>query len=171
METNKATALRRLRKRVLSKDLLNWQTCRGHSVSPPNNLTSFLAVPITRAFLKKYYIVRAEEMSFSITSSRTREHQNTASSTPPSRGGGGYSFVACLHHLITDHASLSKRSTVPTPNRDTVNILGAHYTFAKHHIDKKLLIILSPPCVAPSVTTITAQRGEKNGGSRDAGWS
>ena len=40
-----------------------------------------------------------------------------------SRGGGGgegaYSFVACLSHLTIDHASLSRRSTVPTPNRDT----------------------------------------------------
>ena len=34
--------------------------------------------------------------------------------------GGGYSFVA--HHLTTDHTSLSRRSTVPTPNRDTSNI-------------------------------------------------
>ena len=37
-------------------------------------------------------------------------------------GGGGYSFVACLDHLTFDHASLSRRSTVPTPNRDTSNI-------------------------------------------------
>ena len=37
-------------------------------------------------------------------------------------GGGGYSSVACLSHLTIDHASLSRRSTVPTPNRDTSNI-------------------------------------------------
>ena len=37
-------------------------------------------------------------------------------------GGGAYSFVACLSHLTIDHASLSRRSTVPTPNRDTSNI-------------------------------------------------
>ena len=36
--------------------------------------------------------------------------------------GGAYSFVACLSHLTIDHASLSRRSTVPTPNRDTSNI-------------------------------------------------
>ena len=30
--------LLRLRKRVLTEDLLNRQTCRGHSVSPLNNL-------------------------------------------------------------------------------------------------------------------------------------
>ena len=37
-------------------------------------------------------------------------------------GGGAYSFVACLCHLTIDHASLSRRSAVPTPNRDTSNI-------------------------------------------------
>ena len=36
--------------------------------------------------------------------------------------GAAYSFVACLSHLTIDHASLSRRSTVPTPNRDTSNI-------------------------------------------------
>ena len=35
---------------------------------------------------------------------------------------GAYSFVACLSHLTIDHASLSRRSTVPTPSRDTSNI-------------------------------------------------
>ena len=41
----------------------------------------------------------------------------------PLRGGeGAYSFVACLSHLTVDHASLSRRSTVPAPNRDTSNI-------------------------------------------------
>ena len=33
----KATSLLRLRNFVLSEDLLKWQTCRGHYVSPPNN--------------------------------------------------------------------------------------------------------------------------------------
>ena len=36
--------------------------------------------------------------------------------------GGAYSLVACLSHLTIDHASLSRRSTVPTPNRSTSNI-------------------------------------------------
>ena len=39
VESNKATSLRRKRKWVLSEDLLNWQSCRGHSVSPHINLT------------------------------------------------------------------------------------------------------------------------------------
>ena len=36
-------------------------------------------------------------------------------------GGGGYPFVVCLNHLTIDHAFLSRRSTVPTPKRDTSN--------------------------------------------------
>ena len=36
--------------------------------------------------------------------------------------GGIYPFVAFLSHLTIDHASLSKRSTVPTPKRDASNI-------------------------------------------------
>ena len=36
--------------------------------------------------------------------------------------GGEYSFVSCLSHLTIDHASLSRRSTIPTPNRDTSNM-------------------------------------------------
>ena len=43
-------------------------------------------------------------------------------------GGGAYSFVARLSHLTIDHAILSRRSTVPTPTRDThLQHLGAHY--------------------------------------------
>ena len=41
VETNKASYLRRNRKRALSEDLLNWQTCRGHSVSPTHNFTYY----------------------------------------------------------------------------------------------------------------------------------
>ena len=44
------------------------------------------------------------------------------------RGGGVGSFVACLSHLTTNHASLARRSTVPTPNRH-LQQLGAHYAF------------------------------------------
>ena len=36
--------------------------------------------------------------------------------------GRGYPFVACLSHCTIDHAPLSRRRTVPTPNRDTSNI-------------------------------------------------
>ena len=33
--------------------------------------------------------------------------------------GRAYSFVACISHLTIDHASLLRRSTVPTPHRET----------------------------------------------------
>ena len=32
---------------------------------------------------------------------------------------GAYSFIGCVSHLTIDHASLSRRSTVPTPFRGT----------------------------------------------------
>ena len=35
---------------------------------------------------------------------------------------GGVLVCCCLGHLTVDHASLSRWSTVPTPNRDTSNI-------------------------------------------------
>ena len=37
------------------------------------------------------------------------------------RGGGGVLIIGWLSHLTIDYASLSRRSTVPTPNRDTSN--------------------------------------------------
>ena len=37
-------------------------------------------------------------------------------------GEGTYSLVSSLSRLTIDHASLSRQSTVPTPNRDTSNI-------------------------------------------------
>ena len=36
-------------------------------------------------------------------------------------GGGAYSVVARLSHLTIEHAPLSRRSAVPTPERDTSN--------------------------------------------------
>ena len=50
------------------------------------------------------------------------------------RGGGAYSFVACLSRLTIDHTSLSRRSTVPTPNRDTSKHLGAHNASSIYYI-------------------------------------
>ena len=60
-------------------------------------------------------------------------------------GGGAYSFVACLSNLTIDHASLSRRSTVPTPNRDTSNI-WALITRLPYTTSKNCLLILSPSC-------------------------
>ena len=61
-----------------------------------------------------------------MTSFTTSMNQPDAAVLPFSRTshskrlvGGGVSFVGCLSHLIIDHISLSRRSTVPTPNRDT----------------------------------------------------
>ena len=48
-------------------------------------------------------------------------------------GGGAPSFVACLRNLAIDHASLSRRSAVPTPDRDTSNSWA---------------LIASSPCIA-----------------------
>ena len=44
-------------------------------------------------------------------------------------GGRAYSVVACLGHLTIDHASLARRSTVPTANRHLQH-LGAQYAFS-----------------------------------------
>ena len=38
------------------------------------------------------------------------------------RGGGVLSCAAALSHFTIDHASLARRSTVPTPSKDTPNI-------------------------------------------------
>ena len=45
--------------------------------------------------------------------------------------GGAYSRVGCLGHLATDHASLSRRSTVFSANRDTSSIWALN-TFFPH---------------------------------------
>ena len=64
-----------------------------------------------------------------------------------------YSFVACLSHLTIDDASLSRRSTVPTPN----SLIETPPTFGRplcvfHMLHKNCLLILSLP-VSPSVAT------------------
>ena len=56
-------------------------------------------------------------------------------------GGGGYSFVAWLSHLIVDHASLSRRTTALTPNRDTTSNIRAFITLNN-------LLSMSPACFA-----------------------
>ena len=65
--------------------------------------------------------------------------------------GGGLNFISCFSHLTIDHASRSKRSTVPTPNRDTSNI-GALNTFFPCYIETVCLSYPLP--VSPSVVTI-----------------
>ena len=58
----------------------------------------------------------------------------------------GYSFVACLSNLTVDHASLSRRSTVPTPNRDLQHLSAHHVFFICLH--RFFLLMLSPCCFA-----------------------
>ena len=41
--------------------------------------------------------------------------------------GGAYTFVACLRHLTTDHAFLSRRSTAGTTLNIHLRHLGAQY--------------------------------------------
>ena len=62
-------------------------------------------------------------------------------------GGAAYSFVACLSPLTIDHA---RQSAVPTPNRDTLQHLGAHYAFSMYH-NQSCLLMLSPSCFAACV--------------------
>ena len=66
-----------------------------------------------------------------------------------SRGRGAYSVVACLSDLTIDHAYLSRRSTVPTPNSliETPPTLGRSLRFC-HIFHWNCLLILSPSCFA-----------------------
>ena len=59
-----------------------------------------------------------------------------------SRERGGCSFSCCPFHLTIDHTSLSRRSTVPTPNRDTSNV-RALSVFLRRVI-QNVLLTLSP---------------------------
>ena len=54
---------------------------------------------------------------------------------------GAYSFLACLSRLIIDHASISRRSTVPPP------IFGRSLRFF-HILRTDYLLILPPSCFA-----------------------
>ena len=54
-------------------------------------------------------------------------------------GGGRTRLLLTLSHLTLDHASLSRRSTVPTPNRDTANIWALITFFSICYIETFLL--------------------------------
>ena len=58
--------------------------------------------------------------------------------------GGAYSFVAWLGHLTIDHASLWRRSTGPTRNRDTSSIFARITFFSIYHIK-----VFRLPCPLP----------------------
>ena len=63
-------------------------------------------------------------------------------------------MLLAIGHLTIDHASLSRRSTVPTPNRDTSNI-WALITFFPRYIET--FCSSYPLPVSPSVATIYLQ--------------
>ena len=64
-------------------------------------------------------------------------------------GGGTCSFVACLSHLAIDHASLSRRSTVPTPN--FFFFFFSHFHFPASGQAVVTGVIPSPPRFLPSI--------------------
>ena len=83
------------------------------------------------------------------------------------RVGAACSFTACLSYLSIDNASLSRRSTVPTPNRYTSSswALIALFSYIKsflfcksqslhcfaacgHHLSPRVAIVLSLPSTA-----------------------
>ena len=56
--------------------------------------------------------------------------------------GGAYSCVACLCHFNIDHASLARRGTVPTPDRDSSQHLGAYYAFPVYVVLHRRFLLL-----------------------------
>ena len=63
------------------------------------------------------------------------------------RGGDAYSFVACFSRLTIYHASLSRRSTVSTPNKDASNTWALITFFPCTRITYwYFLLIVSPSC-------------------------
>ena len=79
--------------------------------------------------------VRASRVFFCGTVDLTSVAPETGRSEGAERKGRGgertYSFVACLCQLTIDHASLSRPTTVPTPNRYPQH-MGAHYIFSAY---------------------------------------
>ena len=63
--------------------------------------------------------VQDHEGRSALSQRKSRAREDTRLVFQAGGGGAAYSFVACLRHLTIDHASLSRRSTVPTPNKDT----------------------------------------------------
>ena len=61
-------------------------------------------------------------------------------------GGGAYSFVARLSHLTLDHASFSKRSTVPTPCGEVEVAIGLDFKGCAVVIAAINGIFFSCPC-------------------------
>ena len=70
--------------------------------------------------------------------------------------GGVYSLIACLSHLVVDHASLSRQITVPTPDRNIFNgweliAFFSHTLYRKVLLDLRILFVfrrLWPPSIS-----------------------
>lgn len=66
--------------------------------------------------------------------------------------GRGYSFSSCLSYLAIDRASLSRRSTTPTPIID-ISKISAHVTFFPIHNRRNFCVVVS--FCSPSVAAIS----------------
>ena len=64
---------------------------------------------------------------------------------------GGVLIAACLSRLTIDHASQSRRSTVPTPNGDTSNAWALTTLFSIYYT--KTVCLSYPRPVSPSAAT------------------
>ena len=74
-------------------------------------------------------------------------------------------IVACLSRLTIDHASLPRRSIVPTPNRDTSKIFGCSFR-RSHLLHGNVLTILSPSYFATRGHRLSPRISRRWGG----GW-
>ena len=81
----------------------------------------------------------------------------TSASRVEDHGAGGGSvpiFFAYLSILTIDHASVSRRITVPTPNRDTsIQHLGDHSDSSIYYIES-VCLLSSPRPVSQSAVNI-----------------
>ena len=70
-----------------------------------------------------------------------------------------YSLVTCFSHLTTDHASLSRRSTVPTPNRDTSNVWALVTFFSIYYTKTVCLSAIADKAVWEKITKEREENG------------
>ena len=71
--------------------------------------------------------------------SGARTHYGGGAGREGGWGGGCTHLLLACSHVTIDHASLSRRGTVPTPSRDISNILGAHYVSSIHYMKSAFL--------------------------------
>ena len=79
-------------------------------------------------------------------------------------GGGGCTYLLlALSNLTIDHASLSRQSTVPTPNRDKSNISALITLFPYVANIFFAYLVLSPSCLAARGHHRSPRMGEGRG--------